>query len=350
MRLDQVTVRPVYKIEEPKFQKLMDQHHYLGFLRKIGNTIWYVAINDGQWVALVSFSAAALKCTARDCWIGWNYRYQFDRLNLIANNSRFLILPSFHIKNLGSRVLSLCRKRIQNDWKGYFGVHLLLMETFVDPSRFLGTIYKASNWQFVGSTKGFRRTRNGYSNNRETPKLVFVCPLHRNTQTILSNPQLNVIYKTGALRMKLNAEEMRSLPDFFNAIPDPRGKHGRRHRLSTVLGISAAAILCGMRGYQAISDWAKALTQRARARFQCRYRNGKYQIPSKSIIRDVLVRVNPSELDKALQGWNEIHGTTDVSLAIDGKTMCNAIDEEGRQTHIMSVIGHDSAQCYTQKK
>lgn len=350
MHLNQIILRPVHKTEEAKFQELMDQHHYLGSLKKIGNTIWYVAISDGHWVALLSFSAAALKCTVRDSWIGWDYRFQFDRLNLIANNSRFLILPSFHIKNLGSRVLSLCRKRIQNDWKYYFGYPLLLMETFVDPTRYQGTIYKASNWQLVGYTKGFKRTRNGYSNKIQTPKMVFVCPLHRTARLVLSKPQLNAIYKTGASRMKLNAEKMRSLPDFFSAIPDPRGKTGRRHRLSTVLGISAAAILCGMRGYKAISDWAAALSQGARVRFKCRYQGGKYQVPSESIIRDVLVRVNPSELDYALQGWNEVHGAIDESLAIDGKTMCNALDEEGRQTHIMSVIGHDSAQCYTQKK
>jgi hypothetical protein len=35
---------------------------------------------------------------------------------------------------------------------------------------------------------------------------------------------------------------------------------------------------------------------------------------------------------------------------VDGKTMWNAIDEDGNQTHIMSVIGHESAACYTQKK
>ena len=350
MRLNQIILRPVYKSEESKFQELMDQHHYLGSLNKIGNTIWYVAISDRQWVALLSFSAAALKCSVRDRWIGWDFRYQFDRLNLVANNSRFLILPSFHIKNLGSRVLSLCRNRIQNDWRKYFGFPLLLLETFVDPTQYTGTVYKASNWQFVGYTKGFRRTRNGYSTQSQTPKMVFLSPLHRRAQLLLSSQNLNAIYKTGASKMTLSAEKMRSLPDFFSMVPDPRGKQGRRHRISTVLGISAAATLCGMRGYKAIFDWANSLTQRARRRFRCRYHNGKYQVPSLSMIRNVLVRVNPDDLDKALQEWNKTYGVTDESLAIDGKTMCNAIDKEGRRTHIMSVIGHDSAQCYTQKK
>ena len=73
-------------------------------------------------------------------------------------------------------------------------------------------------------------------------------------------------------------------------------------------------------------------------------------VPSESIIRDVLVRVDPAKLDLALQQWNAAFGEEDQSLAIDGKTMCNAIDEQGQQTHIMSVVGHETALCYTQKK
>ena len=105
-----------------------------------------------------------------------------------------------------------------------------------------------------------------------------------------------------------------------------------------------------MYGYRAISDWTKGLSQNALARFGCRYRNKKYIVPSESIIRDVLIRVDPVELDQALQKWNAEYGSTDESLAIDGKTMCNALDEDGRKTHIMSAVGHKSGQCCTQKK
>jgi hypothetical protein len=65
---------------------------------------------------LLSFSAAALKCGARDRWIGWDFRHQYDRLHLIANNSRFLILPRHHHQNLASKVLSLCHRRINSGW------------------------------------------------------------------------------------------------------------------------------------------------------------------------------------------------------------------------------------------
>lgn len=148
----------------------------------------------------------------------------------------------------------------------------------------------------------------------------------------------------------LHAQQMQALPDFFKLIPDPRRAQGRRHRLSTVLAIAAGATLCGMHGYQAISEWAQSLGKNARRRFGCRYKNGRYIVPSLSIIRDVLIRVDPVHLDQALQRWNQAYGQDDESLAIDGKTMCNAIDDQGYQTHIMSAVGHQSKACYTQKK
>jgi hypothetical protein len=150
--------------------------------------------------------------------------------------------------------------------------------------------------------------------------------------------------------MTLSAEHMQSLPAYFKPMTDPRRAQGRRHPLPAVLAIATAAVLCGARGYKAIGDWAQALSQRALARFRCRYRDGKYLAPSESILRDVLIRVNPVELDQAFQRWNAHHGALDESLAIDGKTMRNAMDEDARQVHIMSAIGHTSKQCYTQKK
>ena len=140
------------------------------------------------------------------------------------------------------------------------------------------------------------------------------------------------------------------LARLFHDIPDPRRAQGRRHRLPAVLAIATGAILCGMRGYKAIADWAQSLSPKARARFRCRRVGRRYVVPSESIIRDVLIRVDPVELDRALQRWNQAYGQHDSTLAIDGKTMCNALDEQGRQTHIMSVVGHQSKPCYTQKK
>ena len=148
----------------------------------------------------------------------------------------------------------------------------------------------------------------------------------------------------------LTADQMRTLPECFFDIPDPRRKQGQRHSLACVLAISAGAVLCGMEGYKAISGWAEDLGQKARARFGCRKRNGYYYVPSRSTFRETLIRVDPEQLDLALQGWNEQFAEEDEGLAIDGKTLCNAIDEAGRQTHILGVVGHQTGRCHTKKK
>lgn len=350
MLLAQISVRPVVKQEETKYLQLLESHHYLGAIPKIGETLWYVATDQAQWLALISFSAAALKCSARDRWIGWGYRHQTGRLKLLANNSRFLLLPTVSEKNLGSRVLSLCLKRLSDDWLENYGHPILLVETFVDPERFYGGVYRASNWQAIGYTQGFRRTTQGYSAQTEHRKLVFVKPLHRRAQAVLSHSRLNHHFGLGEVTMKITTQQMRSLPSFFNEIEDPRRSQGRRHRLPTVLAIAAGAILCGMRSYEAIFDWADSLTQKSREHFRCRYEKGRYRVPSLSILRDVLVRVDPQELEAAFMAWNKAYAQDDASLAIDGKVMCNAIDAKGRQTQIMSAVGHNTGQCYAQKK
>ena len=146
LNLTQLHIHNVRRHEERRFQELMQQHHYLGALPKISETLWYVATFGDQWVALLSFSAPALKCSPRDRWIGWDFRHQYDRLKLLTNNSRFLILPNWHFPNAASRILSSCRKKLQADWETVFGHPVVLLETFVDPQRFRGTIYKADNW------------------------------------------------------------------------------------------------------------------------------------------------------------------------------------------------------------
>jgi len=150
--------------------------------------------------------------------------------------------------------------------------------------------------------------------------------------------------------LPLTADQMRSLPEYFADIADPRRGQGRRHPLPAALAIAAAAVLCGARGYKAIAAWAEDLSQQARARFRCRYRNGRYEVPSRTRFRDLLISIPPEDLDRALQGWTAQMAAADAGLALDGKTMRNAIDEAGQQTHVLGAVGHQSQICHTQKK
>lgn len=350
MHLKEINVRPVNLEEIERYNQLMQSHHYLGALRPIGETIRYIATWQNQWVALISFSSAALKCGVRDQWIGWSYRHQFDRTHLLTNNSRFLILPQWHTPNLATRVLSLCQRRLPADWIAHFKHPLLLLETFVDPRHFQGTLYKAANWQLLGLTRGYSRIRGGAYEPNAAPKMVFVYPLQRNARKLLRPSQLKPEYQFGETTLMITATQMKTLPQLFNEIEDPRRAEGRRHRLSTILGIATGAVLCGRVGYKGIAQWAKSLSPDARARFRCRYKNDRYIVPSEYVIRNILIRIEPEALDRALRQWSALYAIEDESLAIDGKTMCNAINNEGKQVHIMSAIGHQSLSCHAQKK
>ncbi len=123
VNLNALCVRPVLKSAEPRYRELMQQHHYLGDLSKIGHTLWYVATYAGEWSALLSFSASAWKCGVRDRWIGWDFRHQFDRLNLIANNSRFLILPEWQPQSGFQSIVLMpptdCRRLANAFWPAF---------------------------------------------------------------------------------------------------------------------------------------------------------------------------------------------------------------------------------------
>jgi hypothetical protein len=106
--LSRVRVRLICPGERVEWDTLMRAHRYLGLTALVGRSLRYVAEVDGRWLALLGWASPALKCASRDAWIGWSPTLQWQRLALIANNSRFLILPGLRgVKNLASRIPGL---------------------------------------------------------------------------------------------------------------------------------------------------------------------------------------------------------------------------------------------------
>ena len=171
-----VRIRPVEGSERARWDTLMAEHHYLGFRGMIGESLRYVAVYQDRWLALLGWSSAALKCKARDQWIGWTSALKTQRLALVANNSRFLILPRVCVPNLASRILSLNLKRLSQDWLTSYGHPIYLAETFVDPRFYRGTCYRAAGWLFLGQTRGFANHHGTYTHHGYN-KSVFVRPL-----------------------------------------------------------------------------------------------------------------------------------------------------------------------------
>src|SRR5437763_16064519 len=105
--LTHLIVRPMRDDEVKRFDQLITEHHYLKSAQLVGEHLRYLAEYRGQWLALASWSAAALHLKARDGFIGWCEEQRRTRLPLVVNNSRLLVLPVCHFPNLISRFMTL---------------------------------------------------------------------------------------------------------------------------------------------------------------------------------------------------------------------------------------------------
>ena len=230
---------------------------------------------------------------------------QFRRLHLIANNTRFLILPvAAGVPNLASRTLGRSLRRLSADWEALHGHPLELAETFVDPSRFRGGCYDASNWRRVGRTKGFARHNGAYTDPHQAPKEMFVRPLRPDARSRLADPADRPEWVCRATRVRYTHEELRSLRGLFAQVPDCRRGQGRKHRLATVLSVCALARLAGQYGPVAAERFARNLDQEElRALGAWRSGEGRWVAPSDSTVCRVMADTDPDALQDVLRRW-----------------------------------------------
>ena len=331
----------------------MREHHYLGFRGWVGESLRYVAEWEGGWVALVGWCAAALKCGARDRWIGWPQMLQRQRLGFIANNARFLILPGPRVANLASRVLGLTLKRLSLDWQQVHGHPVLLAESFVDPQRFSGTCYRAAGWIQVGQTRGYGRRAAGYRAHGE-PKTVWVRPLVRDAAERLRSPVLESPFPGGkTLDIKLSKRQAEELIEVLMSLPESRKRRGIRHDQTAVLALAICAVLGAARSYVAIAEWAKRCDQNhlRRLGFRRNARTRLYQAPSEATIRRVLQGIDAEQVDLALTGWvSRLGPSRPEAIAFDGKTLRGARRPEGQQVHLLSAVLHGEGIVIAQRE
>jgi hypothetical protein len=161
------------------------RYHYLGFHGAVGENLQYViSDSQGHRLACLVFGAAAWKCQDRDQFIGWSAEQRERNLALIANNNRFLVLPSVRVQRLGSWILGQINRRISQDWQAKYGHQVVLVETFVEQARFQGTVYRAANWQRVGATTG-RTRQDRHTCIQVAVKDIYVYPLGRSFRKAL---------------------------------------------------------------------------------------------------------------------------------------------------------------------
>jgi len=170
--------------DEPLFNSLMEQHHYLGYEQPVGEHLKYLVRAQGRPIACVAWSSAPRHIGARDRYIGWDPRARRRNIHLIAYNTRFLILPWVRINHLASHILGRMAARISDDWQSMYGHPIYFLETFVDPQRFRGTCYRAANWVVMGATTGRGKQSNSYVPNRSI-KQVLGYPLTKRFRELL---------------------------------------------------------------------------------------------------------------------------------------------------------------------
>jgi hypothetical protein len=174
-----LTITPVGTTRESRlFNELIHRYHYLGYKRQGGAQMRYLArLGDGRVIACLGLSVSAWKCRPRDSFIGWCGEQREQRLHLVVNNSRFLILPWVRVRHLASKLLGQLARQVGRDWQRRYGYRPALLETFVDRSRFRGTCYRAANWVDVGDTTGRGRYDTRHEAHGASVKGIFLYPL-----------------------------------------------------------------------------------------------------------------------------------------------------------------------------
>ena len=345
----EVEVRLARPDERRRWDALLNRHHYLGFRQFAGRGLRHVAVWRGHWLALLGWQSGAFKCAPRDRWLGWHRSVQFRRLHLIGNNTRFLILPEgWGIRNLASRVLGRSLGRLSVDWEAAYGHPLELAETFVDPSRFHGGAYDASNWVRVGRTKGFARHNGAYTDPHEAPKEMFVRPLRRDARERLADPVDRKEWRCRARPLTYTREQLRSLRELFAEMPDCRRGQGMKHKLATVLSVCALARLAGVSGPSATERFAKHLSQEELRALGAWHdpEAGRWVAPSDSTLCRVLADTDPDALQEVLRRWavpRAVPRGPSPALAADGKRIrgANRHTGEGVYFETVTLVTHD---------
>lgn len=355
-------VRPITAGELERFNAELDAHHWLGH-RLSGRVLRYVATVEGVWVAVAGFGSAALACTAREEFLGWDRELRLRRLGLITSNQRFCVLSAGRRPHLASAVLGGCLRRLPADHLAVWGQPVLAVETFTDPARHTGSCYAAAGFTPVGASAGYARSR-GTKIRHGRSKVYWLRPLHRHGLGALSaafdSPLTHPRQGRPPVDMNtLDIDGPAGLLTTLGRVPEHRKARGIRHQLPALLAVATAAVLSGANSYTAIAQYARTLTQPALATLGVRRnkRTRTYVAPAYQTLRRAIRAVDAHALDAAVTGW--LHAQLSAGrlstgqlarliIALDGKTVRGAKDAAGNQLHLFAALVHDEATVIAQ--
>lgn len=290
--------------ENQWFDDQMGQHHYLGAGRPVGDYLRQVVELAGQPVGLLVWGPACYALKDRDLWIGWSATQRVERLKLIVQNRRFLLLRAKgQSPNLASQVLAAALRALPAQWQERFGYRPLLAESFTDPEAYEGTCYKASNWEAVGWSAGYSRHRADFYVDNERPKKLWLRPLAEQGRQQLRAVELPADCRGGVIAapsglLPLSQPQVDSLEEVLRRAPDPRGSN-TQYRTGPVLTIIALALLAGRREIAEIARFATTLTHPQRRRLGLPLKQGArrfYKVPGYDVFYQLLTRMDSGGL------------------------------------------------------
>jgi hypothetical protein len=325
-------------LEISQLRAVLDEQHYLKAGRPAGHVLW-----QGAWehdtesgtdrlVAVFCWAGAAKRLKDRDEWIGWDAVTCANRLKLVVQLRRFVVIDIHRRPNLASQCVGLALRELPGEWQRIHGFRPLLAESFHDPARHQGTLYKVTNWIPLGLTKGFARHRADFYQDLQSPKQLWIRPLQKNARSLLALPgelpeehRPGIAQTTCGARCALPAKTLRTLRDALRQVADPRNPKSRRHPISAMLTLICYGLICGAPDVKSIWKKCGPLNQQQRAAIGLTQRHKTSRLlvmPGYDALNDLVNAVDPVSLAAALNAW--LIANSDLlpkTLAIDGKDL-----------------------------
>jgi hypothetical protein len=328
-----LSVREPGRSEQKRFEQLLKEKHPQQSPKGVGHQLRMVVEEDGQWVAVLLWTSGCQRLQDRDEWIGWTNAQRAQRLKLIVQLRRYLLLHERGARpNVASEALAAAVRVLPRLWEKRFGFEPLLLESFSDIEAHEGTCYKAAGWTAVGMSKGFAKHRGDLYSFHGRPKKLWLRPLGKKAAQWLRSAHLPERYLPGETadaqgQLPLRAGQLRSLAEALRATPDPRASN-RRYPLGPVLSVIAMALLSGARDIAQIHrfSWRLRPQQRAALGFRRKRGTAVFLMPGYSVYRDVLIALDLEAFALVLTEWLAAHrGTLPAALAMDGKMIRDTI-------------------------
>jgi len=326
-------------------KEALGREHGLGAGKEAGDRVCQLVMEQGRLAAVLVWCAAAWHLKGRDEAVGWDAVTRSQRLKLVVQLRRFLVLEEARRPNLASRCLGLGLRELAGQWEAAHGYRPLLAESFSDPESHAGTVYKATNWELAGTTKGFSQDHSDYYVPNGRPKKLWLRKLDPQAYALMCSRELpeackGALVSRGGARSPLKTAGLKSLRDAFLEVPDPRSPKSRRHPLSAMLSLIALGLLMGARDVLDIWRKVACLSQSQREAIGLRVRDkvsGRLMMPGYDALNDLLAAVDPAAYARALTAWLQANaGVLPRSLALDGKSV-----GDGRCGMIVTLCRHE---------